>query len=288
MPARPHVAETRISQTYTVATNNIFRFRIPAATVLMDVRVQVGTGPSGGTALFDLDIEGTSIWDADPAQRITIPDAGTEHERTGVVVVGADGDEVAIHFEGFTGAATSVGGPVEITVKMYETGATATDAELRDCATHTGILPIASIDERAIRYTSVALTNAQILALRATPITVIAAPGAGKFIEFVSGILIFNRTAAYTETADNLRLRYVNGSGSFASQEIEATGFVDAAGNAIINILPNAINSIITAGGELSNALICIHNVGGDEFGGGDAANTITVSVAYRVHSTGL
>lgn len=146
----------------------------------------------------------------------------------------------------------------------------------------------AELDEQTVKYTTVTLTNAQVLALRATPITIVAAPGAGKFIEILGGQLIFNRTAAYTESADNLQLKYVDGSGSAASQVIECTGFVDAAGDAIINVLPNAINALITAAGELANALICIHNTGDGEFGGGNAANTIKVCVAYRVHTTGL
>lgn len=137
---------------------------------------------------------------------------------------------------------------------------------------------------------TVTLTNAQMLALRATPITVIAAPGAGKWIQVLGGSLIFDRTAAYTESTDNLALRYVNGSGSKASADIEATGFVDASGDAITNILPLAqlSTSPLTTAGEISNALVCIHNIGDGEFGGGNAANTVKVIVDYVVRTTGL
>lgn len=155
----------------------------------------------------------------------------------------------------------------------------------------TGLLANADdveIRETFLRQTSTVLTNAQVLALRATPITVAAAPGAGKFNEFRSAVLIFNRTAGYTETADNLAIKYVDGSGTAASATIETTGFVDAAGDAITFAPPAATPPIITAAGELSNAPLVLHNTGDGEYGGGDAANTITVVVTYRIHSTGL
>lgn len=139
----------------------------------------------------------------------------------------------------------------------------------------------------SLQTATVTLTNAQMLALRATPITIIAAPGAGKWIQVVSGTLIFDRTGAYTETADNMALRYVDGSGSKASADIEATGFVDAAGDAIQQIRPMA-ETILTTAGEISNALVCLHNTGDGEYGGGNAANTVKAIVSYIVRTTGL
>lgn len=143
-----------------------------------------------------------------------------------------------------------------------------------------------AVAESYLRQQSTVLTNAQVLALRATPITVVAAPGAGKWCEFVSASLLFNRTAGYTETADNFVIRYVNSAGTVASATIETTGFVDAAGDAITLVGPAATPPILTAAGELSNAVMVIHNSGDGELGAGDAANTITVVVTYRIHTT--
>lgn len=112
---------TRIASNYTGASSNIFRFRLPCNTVKLHVKVWVGTGPSGGTALFDVNIAGTSIWNADQSQRITIPDGGTSHERINVTVSGTKGQEVTVDFDGFTGAATSIGGAVEIFIDVVET-----------------------------------------------------------------------------------------------------------------------------------------------------------------------
>jgi len=141
----------------------------------------------------------------------------------------------------------------------------------------------------AMQTATVTLTNAQILALRAAPITVVAAPGAGKWVQVLGGCLINNYTGAYTESADNLALRYVNGSGSKASADIEMTGFADATADEITNILPlAALTTQISAAGELSNALVCIHNTGDGEFGGGNAGNSWKVIVDYVVRTTSL
>ena len=141
----------------------------------------------------------------------------------------------------------------------------------------------AALSESVLRQQVTTLTNAQVLALRATPITVATAPGAGKLIEFVGAMLIFDRTAVYSETDDNLAIKYTNGSGVQASATIEATGFVDAAADASITAIPASnVNAAV------SNAALVIHNIGDGEYGGGNAANTIKVIVSYRVHTTGL
>jgi hypothetical protein len=136
----------------------------------------------------------------------------------------------------------------------------------------------------AVQYTEVSLTNTNMLALRATPITVVAAPGAGRILEFVSGVLFFDYTAAYTETADNLAIRYTDGSGAIVSQTIETTNFLDATADTMTTVLAK-IDAIAAKTGCENQALV-IHNTGGDEFGGGNAANAVRVKVAYRIHVT--
>lgn len=140
----------------------------------------------------------------------------------------------------------------------------------------------AKLDVSTIQYAEVALTNAQVLALRATPIALVAAPGAGKVIEFVSAEFIFDYTAAYTEDADNLAVKYTDGSGAKASADLETTGFLDATSDQLRNLI--AIGGVV----QVANAALVLHNLGGEEFGGGNAANALRVKVAYRVHTTGL
>jgi hypothetical protein len=140
-------------------------------------------------------------------------------------------------------------------------------------------------DLTAVRYSVVALTSAQILAMRASPITLVSAPGAGFFLEFVSAVLILDyNSAAYAESADNMAVRYNNGSGVIASQAIEATGFIDQTADTLTNALPK-VDVIGAATGVVNKALV-LHNTGDGEYTTGNSP--MRVKVSYRVHVTGL
>jgi hypothetical protein len=74
------------------------------------------------------------------------------------------------------------------------------------------------------------ITSAQLLALNATPITILAAPGAG-LASILRGIHLYKPAGtAYAGVAagEDLAVKYTDASGSIAST-IEATGFVDSA-----------------------------------------------------------
>lgn len=142
------------------------------------------------------------------------------------------------------------------------------------------------VGQSGIQYKELALTNAQVLALRAAPITLVAAPGAGKYLEFLGGVLLFDRTAAYTESADNLAVKYVDGSGTAASEDIEMTGFIDAAADAIT--VMNRKKDVLGVKTLFENQPLVLHNTGDGEFGGGNAANVLRVKVHYRVWPTGF
>lgn len=131
----------------------------------------------------------------------------------------------------------------------------------------------------------VTLTNAQVLALRATPITMVAAPGAGRYIRFKGATLFADITAAWTAGAgDDMAFKYVNGAGTAASQTVEATGFLTAAGDAITTAEPKI--DVFGVKALFENQLLCLHNVGGAEFGGGNAANTLRVVVEFKIFPT--
>jgi hypothetical protein len=135
--------------------------------------------------------------------------------------------------------------------------------------------------ESLIQYTDTVLTNAQVLALRATPRTLVAAPGAGRYLDFLGAIIVANTTAgAYTETADNLAIRQTGASGIIVSDTIEATGVVDAAAVKMTSARPK-----VDAIGTVLNAALVLHNTGDGEYGGGNAANTIRIRTFYTVQS---
>lgn len=139
-------------------------------------------------------------------------------------------------------------------------------------------------DLEPVKVAEVAISNAEIKALRATPKTLVAAPGSGKVLEFIGAVLIHDYgTNVLTEAGDNLGIKYTNGSGAQVSTDIEATGFVDAAADTIINVIPQ--KDVIA----VANAALVLHNIGAGEFGGNAANDTVwRAKIAYRVWSTGL
>lgn len=142
----------------------------------------------------------------------------------------------------------------------------------------------ADLNETLIKYATVTLTNANIKALRATPITLVAAQGANKVVELVSATLKLVAGAnVLTETIDNMAIKYTDGLGVAVSQAIEATGFIDAAVTTVTNALP-VIDAIAALSASANKALV-LHNTGDGEYGGNAAADaTMVVKVAYRVH----
>lgn len=148
----------------------------------------------------------------------------------------------------------------------------------------TALVGSADLDPTVLKYATINLTNANIKALRATPITLVAAQGASKVLEFVSAVLRLDYGAnVLTESADNMAVRYDNGAGAIVSQAIEATGFIDAAADTITNALPK-IDAIVAQASGANKALV-LHNTGDGEYGGNAGADTVmVVKVAYRVH----
>ena len=143
------------------------------------------------------------------------------------------------------------------------------------------------LDATTIQYAEVTVSSAQLLAIRATPIVMVAAPGAGKFVEFLSAVLLLDfNAAAYVITAgaDDLAFKYINGAGVTASTAIDTAGFLDQVADRAVHSRPNAAPPPWTAAQIVNQALV-LHNVGANEFTVGDSP--VRVKIAYRVHATG-
>lgn len=128
---------------------------------------------------------------------------------------------------------------------------------------------------------TVTLTSAQLLALRATPITLIAAPGAGQMIllQQASMEYVFNATPYTVPGGANLRL-LING--VTVGTDIAATGLLDQGANTIgYARAANQTTGIATA--TLANQPLTIANSGGAEFTLGDG--TLVVNVLYNIIS---
>ena len=132
-----------------------------------------------------------------------------------------------------------------------------------------------------IQTAEVAVTVAEMLAVRATPKTLVAAPGSGYALQFISAVFIYDYAAAFTETDDNLAIRYTDGSGTVVSLTLETTGFLDATADKISTIGRLATDVLVTA-----NAALVLHNTGNGELGG--TGSVCRVKVSYRVIATGL
>lgn len=135
---------------------------------------------------------------------------------------------------------------------------------------------------------TISLTSAQVKALRATPITMVPAAGAGLVVQFLGAELLldYGGTNVFTEAADNLAFRYVNGTGVIVSQTVETTGFIDQAGDVITNAMPK-IDAIATKA-QSENVALVLHNTGAAEIAGNAANNNVVrVKVRYAMVATG-
>lgn len=140
---------------------------------------------------------------------------------------------------------------------------------------------------------SLALTNAQIKAIRATPITFLAAQGVGRVIVPIAGMfsLIYGGTNAFTGAAnDNLSLKLKDGSGAVLMSGA-VQGFIQATTSSLSVMVPGlavgATSNISKANGE--NQALVVHNQTAGEIAGNAAAdNTILVTVTFVVLATGL
>jgi hypothetical protein len=137
--------------------------------------------------------------------------------------------------------------------------------------------------DASIRIAEVVISSAEILALRATPKTLVAAPAAGLLLEFVALVLFLDATAtAYVESAANLAVKYTNGSGVQVSETIEATGFIDQTADTMTTGRAK-LDAIVAKTGCEAKALV-LHNLGAGEYTTG--TGVIRAKVSYRVWTT--
>lgn len=136
-----------------------------------------------------------------------------------------------------------------------------------------------------IHVDTVEISNAELITLRASAKSLVAAPGAAYYLEFISAVLILDYgSAACTESADNLVIEYIT-SGADLTAAIETTGFIDQTVDQMAFI--NAAGIATDAASDIANNGIQLFNTGDGEFGT-CTGSTMTVHIAYRVHATGL
>ena len=147
---------------------------------------------------------------------------------------------------------------------------------------------IADAGTNSITCRTTTLTTSQVNNLRATPISLVAAPGAGYWLDFQGVTLSYNyTTTAFTVGADeDLIIRYDGGAGSDLTASIESAGFLDQTVDEI-RYLPPASWTVTDDVVSIVNKKIEIFNTGTGETSAG-GTSTLIVKVKYLVHATGL
>lgn len=134
-------------------------------------------------------------------------------------------------------------------------------------------------------FNEVTLTATEVKALATTPITLVAAPAAGATLFFFGAVLKLNYGGSnpFTESGDNLGIKYTDASGVQVCTTIECTNFIDATADTYINAVP-AADVLVAATGAEAQALV-LDNLGNNFAGNAADDNTLTVRVYYAIQA---
>jgi hypothetical protein len=144
-----------------------------------------------------------------------------------------------------------------------------------------------TVADTSVQVARVQLTAAQILDLADTPVELVAAPGAGKYLEFLGAVLLLDHAGTgFAENADNLEVHYENEAGAAASAVIEMTGFIDQTADSLIEARPLA-TALVRAKTAVENKALVLTNINDDFTDAGTTTSVLRVATRYRVLATG-
>jgi hypothetical protein len=223
----------------------------------------------------------------------TVSKASSGKSAAGIIIdLDSDGVWVDIRPEtslGSTGlvAANNLSDVGTVATARANLGLDTGDSPTFAAATITGTLSSGALEGgnagSLLKTDKVSVSLAEMTDLVANPKELVAAGGANTVHELVGVTFKLNYgSAAFTESADNLQIKYVDGAGIAATDEIETTGSwlvqtADAYGTAS----PTA--DILTAtAAQVANTALVLCNTSGD-FGGG-TGSTVDVWITYRTH----
>lgn len=162
---------------------------------------------------------------------------------------------------------------------------TTTNAVILRDSTGANTWPIAA--KGGVQLAEVTIPAASVATLRATPYTLVAAPGAGYMLVFHQAVIVLKYVApGFTESAANLLVNYGTSSPTAASEIIEATGFIDQTATTITFGVPDG--GAATALGALAkfdNLPFVLFNNGAGEYGG-SGGSSLRVKLFYSVVPT--
>jgi len=158
--------------------------------------------------------------------------------------------------------------------RTFASGVTSdTPAQVIDAAgTWTGLaITNANIDPSLSQYASIPLSSAQILALNATPVTLVAAPGAGKTIIVQDVLFTMTTTATAYASGGNVTFQYSGGNA--VTNNVASTVVTAAAGTSY------TVRQAIDVTAAVNTALTVTNATGAFTTGTG----TALINVCYRI-----
>lgn len=126
-----------------------------------------------------------------------------------------------------------------------------------------------------IRTIEISLTSAEILLLYTTPKTLVAAPGAGKVIEFISAVAFLDHGGTDYAAGGALSIQTITGNTTL-SDSVAAATLINASADAyvVFQALSAEVATDVNDGLELTNATQ-VHTTGN---------GILRVKVSYRIH----
>jgi hypothetical protein len=108
------------------------------------------------------------------------------------------------------------------------------------------------------------VSTAEMLALNATPKTIVAAPGSGVYLEFLGAYLFldYNSAAYVVDAGDNIAFKYTDASGAKVSTDVETDGFLTLTADALRVARPVMTDPAALA--IVVNAAIVMHMLTGE------------------------
>lgn len=134
------------------------------------------------------------------------------------------------------------------------------------------------------RMAEVTVSSAELLALRATPKTLVAAPGAGLMNVFHGALIIADNGTAYVVGTNDMAIRYASTTGDIISQTIDTAGLLDQTTDIASWTEPVTTDSK-TPKADCENQPLVLHNTGAGEFTTG--TGVVRVKIYYSVITTG-
>lgn len=144
--------------------------------------------------------------------------------------------------------------------------------------------PLAIAAPERTLHRDVVVTSAQVLALNATPVTIIPAPGANLALVFEGAVIHKPAGTAYAGVAagEDLSVKYTDGAGLEVAQ-CEATGFLDQATAETRYVRPHTAATAASQLTPTANAALVLHLLVGEIITGD---SDLHVRYLYRIVPT--